>query len=211
MARVRSGSAARWTRLERDERRNQILAVARRLFSERHYSAVSTAEIAREAGVTRGLLHHYYGAKRDLYLEVVRSLFELPPDLLVAPGDGKDPEGALGAAVDRWLDAVEGNRETWLATAAALGFGRDPELEAIVDQAREAYAERVVSILRPGRRRAASPELRAVVRAYAGLVEAATLDWIEGRGLNRAQLRELLVQGLVRLERDVVPGLERHR
>src|ERR1700732_1109937 len=70
--------APRWQRLEHDERRGQILACARRLFSERPYAAVSTTEIAREAGVARGLLNHYFGTKRDLYLEVVRSLVRMP-------------------------------------------------------------------------------------------------------------------------------------
>ena len=55
-------SAPRWQRLEHDERRQQILACARKLFSERNYAAVSTSDIAREAGVARGsaapLLRH---------------------------------------------------------------------------------------------------------------------------------------------------------
>ena len=46
-----TSTGPRWQRLEHDERRGQILACARRLFSERNYAAVSTSEIAREAGV----------------------------------------------------------------------------------------------------------------------------------------------------------------
>lgn len=61
-------------RLEHDERRQQILAAARRLFCDRPYSEVSMADLASAAGVTRGLLHHYFGAKRYLYLEVTRQL-----------------------------------------------------------------------------------------------------------------------------------------
>ena len=40
----------RWRRLDHDERRQQILACASRLFSERTYAAVSTTDIAKEAG-----------------------------------------------------------------------------------------------------------------------------------------------------------------
>ncbi|MGA2927292.1 MAG: helix-turn-helix domain-containing protein, partial [Solirubrobacteraceae bacterium] len=60
---------ARWQRLEHDQRRSQILACARELFSQRTFTAVSMSEIARDAGVARGLLHHYFGSKRELYLE----------------------------------------------------------------------------------------------------------------------------------------------
>src|ERR1700729_3007126 len=108
--------APRWQRLDHDERRRQILACARRLFSERSYDAVSTTDLAAEAGVARGLLHHYFGTKRDLYLEVIRSLVRMPaqPVPLQAPGRGL--EAVISASVDRWLTMLERNREMWLAT-----------------------------------------------------------------------------------------------
>ena len=56
-----------------DERGRQILAGARRLFGERPYAEVSTTEIARAADIARGLINHYFGTKRDLYLEVVHA------------------------------------------------------------------------------------------------------------------------------------------
>lgn len=208
---ARATERPRWTRLEHTERRHQILACARRLFSERHYGAVSTAEIAREAGVARGLLHHYFGGKRGLYLEVVRSMFELPPDLFSTADRGADPEAALGAAVDRWLEMAGHNRATFLAIAGAQGFGRDPEIEAIVEEARQRTADRVIAILRPGDPAEAPAELRAVVRAYAGFVLAATNDWLEREQLSRAQVRELLLVGLLALHRDALPRVERAR
>lgn len=63
----------RWTRLDPRHRREQILDVARRHFAERHYDAVSTAELAADAGVNRGLVYHYFGTKRELYLEVLKT------------------------------------------------------------------------------------------------------------------------------------------
>ena len=209
-ARERRGP--RWSRLEGTERRRQILAAARRLFSERNYGAVSTADVAAEAGVTRGLVHHYFGAKRELYLEVVRSIFRLPPGVFAAEIAAGDPEAALGAAVDRWLEVAERSRGMLLALHGAQGFGRDPEIEAIFDRARERTADRVIEILRPGAApSAATPELRAAVRAYAGFVEAATFDWLRRGTLSRAQLRELLIGGLLALDREVLPAVEEAR
>ena len=96
-------------------------------------------------------------------------------------------EAALGAAVDRWLDVAERGRGMLLAAHGAQGFGRDPEVEAIFDRARERTADQVIEILRPGRaaERRRPPELRAAVRAYAGFVEAATFDWLRGGPLTR--------------------------
>jgi AcrR family transcriptional regulator len=199
--------APRFTRLEHDERRAQILICARRLFSGHHYGEVSLARVAGEAGVTRGLLHHYFGTKRELYVEVVRSMVTPPADLLA---DEHLPVGdrdlVLRHAVDLFLDAVRANRETWLATVGAQGFGRDAEVEAVLEQAREATAARVIELVRPGAR--SSPELRAAIRAYAGFAEAASIDWLQRRRLTRAQIHELLFGSLVALVDDVVPAVE---
>jgi AcrR family transcriptional regulator len=203
--------APRWNRLEHDERRAQILGCARRLFSERHYDAVSTEEIAREAGVARGLLHHYFGTKRELFLEVVRSMLRLPDALFVEGRAGRDREELLAENVDRWLEMVRRNRETWLATAGAQGFGRDPQLEAILEEARERIADRLIVLLGASDPGSASRELRAVIRAYAGLAEAASLDWLAHRRLTREQVRELLLRSLLALVEQVVPRVEQAR
>lgn len=203
-------AAPRWNRLEHDERRAQILACARRLFSERHYGAVSTEQIALEAGVTRGLLHHYFGTKRELFLEVVHSMVQPGADVFAGGVSGGGRRQALAQGVDRWLDMVERNRGTWLAIVGAQGFGRDPEVEAILEDAREATAERLIALLGDDPR-AATPALRALIRAYAGLAEAASLEWLQRGRLNRGQVHDLLLQSLVQLVDHVLPGVERAR
>ena len=108
-------SAARWppappphrcrrqrSRADGDERRRQILAAARRLFSERGYSAVSTTEIAAEAGVARGLINHYFGTKRELYVEVVREMVRFRSQPVPEYVDGTTPQARL-ERVDRPL------------------------------------------------------------------------------------------------------------
>src|SRR2546423_3895736 len=126
-----TSAAPRWRRLEPDERREQILACAIKLFGERPYSAVSTTELAQEAGVARGLINHYFGTKRDLYLEVVRQMVTFPEYAF------KDlPEGSLDERVDgavSWfLDLISHHPKTWLAVIGAEGIGDDPEVERIL-------------------------------------------------------------------------------
>src|SRR5438874_4183927 len=197
----------RWQRLEYDERRAQILACARRLFSERNYDAVSTTDIAREAGVARGLLHHYFGTKRDLYLEVVRELMRMPsnPVPLQAPGHGL--EVVIEQSVERWLVMLERNRETWLAAIGSRGLGRDPEVEAILEEAREQAADRLIEALQTYEAAQAPDELRATIRAYSGYAEAASIEWLLRRRLTRAQVKVLLVEGFLAIVREVLPAV----
>jgi AcrR family transcriptional regulator len=198
--------APRFTRLDHDERRRQIIAAARALFSAGHYSTVSMREIAAAAGVARGLLHHYFASKHDLYLEVARDMLRIPTLPLAAHGEGVAPEDLWAASVDRWLDLIEANRETWLNAMRAGETGHDPAMREILDEASEVVVERVLEAI--GLDAAgAPPELRAVVRSYGGLAQEATREWLERGRLTRPQVRVLLLGAMPLIARDLLPAV----
>jgi TetR/AcrR family transcriptional regulator len=58
-------------RLTAAERRADLLRVAGRVFAEGSYRGATTAEIAREAGVTEPILYRHFASKEDLYLACV--------------------------------------------------------------------------------------------------------------------------------------------
>jgi TetR/AcrR family transcriptional regulator len=78
---------------EGDSTRHAILKAAEALFVAHGFAATSTATVAREAGVTKSLIHHHFGSKRELWdavkLRVMEEysqqqqqlLDELPPGL----------------------------------------------------------------------------------------------------------------------------------
>src|SRR5438270_13210679 len=198
----------RWQRLDHDERRQQILVCAKRLFSERSYASVSTTEIAREAGIARGLLNHYFGTKRDLYLEVVRSMVRVPANPVPLQAPGRGIETVIDESVERWLTMLEHNRDMWLAAIGARGLGRDPELEQILDDAREQAADRLIEALQTYEAATAPPHLRAAIRAYSGFAEAASVEWLERGRLTREEIHTLLVQGFLSIVNNVLPALQ---
>jgi AcrR family transcriptional regulator len=199
----------RWRRLDHDERRQQILTCARRLFSQRNYASVSTTEIAREAGVARGLLHHYFGSKRDLYLEVLRSMMRTPTSPVPLRIPNRDIEVVIEEGVDRWLTMLERNRGTWLAVIGGRGLGHDDAVEAILDEARERAADRLIEALATYEAAQAPATTRALIRAYSGFAEAASVEWLQRGRLTREQTHAMLVQGFLTLVREVLPAVER--
>jgi hypothetical protein len=48
-----------------------------------------------------------------------------------------------------------------------------------------------------------------VIRCYAGIAEAASLEWLVRQRLTREQVQTLLVQGFLNMVRDVLPAVER--
>jgi AcrR family transcriptional regulator len=64
------------TRLPAAERRQAIVDAALRVFSEGSYRGTTTAEIAREAGVSEPILYRHFASKRDLYLAAIEEAWK---------------------------------------------------------------------------------------------------------------------------------------
>jgi AcrR family transcriptional regulator len=199
-----SSGRARWRRLEPDERREQILACAVELFGERPYAAVSTTELARRAGVARGLINHYFGTKRDLYLEVVRRMVTIP-QLAVDQLPAGPLEERVTESVRWFLDGVSRHSRTWLAAIGAEGV--DVEVARILAEADELAADRVLEATGLAGEVAHREELRALVRAYGGLAKATAREWLVRGALSRDQVQLLLSTTLLSIVRDTAPRL----
>src|SRR2546421_9827356 len=90
------------TRLGIAERRAQLLEVGLELFSTRPYDEVRIDEIAARAGVSRGLLYHYFPTKRDFYLAVTRAAAAEVGELTAADGALPLQEPLRGAWMHSW-------------------------------------------------------------------------------------------------------------
>ncbi|WP_202863487.1 TetR/AcrR family transcriptional regulator [Ornithinimicrobium avium] len=203
---MRAASTAR-TRLEPDERREQILRCAIELFGEHPYAAVSTTEIAAAAGVTRGLLHHYFGTKRELYVEVVREMLIVPR--MVVPEDvGPGLDERIDACVTWLLDMVTGHGLTFVAVAGAEGVGDDPEIEQLLLRADDIAARRLLQLLGVDEDLLDTPRVGGLGRAYGAMVKGAIREWVREGSLSRADVHQLLRRTLRTIITELVrePG-----
>jgi AcrR family transcriptional regulator len=194
------------TRLAPDTRREEILDHARQLFADKSYVAVSASEIARAAGVTPALVAHYFpGGKRELFLELVAQLTDTVIDSVLV-----EPRGPLRkrvtVAIENWLDWLEINRETWLATAAQGDHIADPDLQALIDSARDRTADTLIQgfadVL------ADTAPTRLMLRNWLGFNRACGRSWLNGEA-TRAQTELLLTETLHHLITRVAPALEK--
>jgi AcrR family transcriptional regulator len=200
----KTADGPRWTRLGPEARREQILATARRLFEAGGYDAVSMSDVADAAEVTRGLVHHYFGSKRELYLDVVRSVLAQAP-ALATPSDVGSREEMVARNTHALLDYLDANRGLLMAMAPSADPGRDPEVAALADLAREAAVDQVLRNHLGDTE--APPEARLVVRAFFGLVEAASREWLFNGRATRAQVEALVAQAILGLMRDALPAV----
>lgn len=181
-----AGAAGAPRRLSPDDRRREILEAARRLYADRPYHQVSTTEVAAAAGVTRGLVHHYFGTKRELFLEAMRSTVVMPteelPDLATLPLAERTRR-----TMDWILDGAETYGQGWVNVSGAVSTEAGSDLQDLVDEADDNAARLVLDALHlPD-----SPGLRARLRTVAPLVKAACREWLQHATLSRAEVLDL--------------------
>jgi AcrR family transcriptional regulator len=128
------------TRLPAGERRQAVLETARRVFSKSSYRGATTAEIAREAGITEPILYRHFGSKRDLYLacldETWRELRESAEHAV-----REDPTRCLGAVADMYMAKEARIRLVDLWIQALTEAAEDETIaQAVKQQIREVQA-----------------------------------------------------------------------
>ena len=94
-----------------EDRREQIAAAALRVFAQKGFTRATNRDIAREAGITPGLIYHYFASKEALLQAIVdlRSPAQLTralsPEILALP-----PEPLIRTLLLQMLTVVEGER-----------------------------------------------------------------------------------------------------
>ena len=195
------------TRLSPDVRREQILAEASTFFADQDYSAVSLEMIAGRAGVTRGLVHHYFGSKRGLFLAVVERAVRVPDDVALIPeGVTGSFEEIVAACVRRWMRVIESAGGLWIAADSGGVGGADAD--AVLSSARDDLVDRMIDEV-PFPESLDRDLLRSALRCYAAVARVATEEWLVRGTLDRGQTETLLRLELLGLVERIVPALSR--
>jgi AcrR family transcriptional regulator len=183
------------TRLTPDERRSQLLDLGVRLLATRSLDELSIDLLAEEAGISRGLLYHYFGNKHAFHEAVVRRAAD---DLIAqtAPPTEGEPLERLLSSVTAYLDYVVANHEGYLSLVKGAAGGNET-LREIYEEARAALTDR---IFREDVRGEILPDLavtRLIVRGWAAMTEELVLTWVvDPDGVTREQLLEVIATSL---------------
>jgi AcrR family transcriptional regulator len=184
--------ARKYRRLDAGQRREQILDVANHLFAERGYEEVSIEDIASAAGVTRGLVHHYFGGRKDVYIALLERIGTVREEQL-RPPLGRSARARVADTVSRWLDWTEVNRMIYLGTIAPGEDIADPDVKRVVAELRLRGVARVATFHADIAKD--SPRLRYALECWTGLNRAATRRWLRGEA-TRETTHELLASTL---------------
>ena len=183
-------STPAYTRLNVDERRRQLLERATALFATHGYDELSMAKLAREAGISKPLLYHYFPSKRDLFEAVLSEAAEQHLRR-IETDDSLSPAAQLAAAVDAYLTWIEENRGAYEKLLRSAGV---PEVRELIDRVRDETARRILEGIAPG---GAPPKVRTAVRAWLWYMDGVCLDWVREQDLGREEVQGLLLGTLL--------------
>jgi AcrR family transcriptional regulator len=165
-----------------------ILDSAARLFAHQPYDAVSMDDVAKDVGVTKGLLFYYFPTKRDLYLAIVEQFATAMSDVIRIESS-LPPRRMLAHVLDVYLDFAE-NSEAAYRTLMSGGLGNDPVAAEFVRTHRAGFRAQLVEIVAPDG--VETPLLRTALEGFLSFMEGATLDWLSQRAYDRSRLHALI-------------------
>ncbi|MGW7139859.1 TetR/AcrR family transcriptional regulator [Streptomyces xanthophaeus] len=169
-------------------RRAELIATGRKLFADTSYDALSMDDIAKHAGVAKGLIYYYFKSKRGYYLAIVE---DSVAGLVARAGRDTDLPSAerVRRTVDGYLHYAEHHHAAY-RTIVTGGVGSDAEVLAI----RDAVREELVATIAEGAygRRTVPPIARLALVGWLSSVEGITLEWIgtSGEGADGAVGRD---------------------
>jgi AcrR family transcriptional regulator len=179
-------------RLEVDERRAQLLALGLELFSQNPYDELKIDAVAEKAGISKGLLYHYFPTKRAFYVEVLRAgAQELLQ--LTAFNEESPPVERAEQGLDAYLRYVETHRVVYVALLRG-GVGFDAEVSAVIEDTRTQFLARIIQGIGVT---PLPPLWRLAMRGWMGFVEAASIEWAASPEVSAKDLRGLLLANLL--------------
>ena len=183
------------TRLTPDQRRTQLIELGVSLLATRSLDELTIDVLAEEAGISRGLLYHYFGNKQDFREAVVRRAVG---DLVeqTAPPEGGEPLERLLASVAAYVDYVVANYQGYVSIVRGAAGGNET-LRRVYEETRAALTDRIFTEDAQGEIIPDTPAARLMVRGWSAMGEEMVLTWVaDPRGVTREQLLEALSASL---------------
>ena len=156
-------------RLSADDRRRQLVGIGLAKIVETPIQDLSLDEVAAEAGISRGLLFHYFPTKTDFYLACISAAGRRMLRT-TAPDEDLPPEEQVESITRLMIEQIERRRDFYLALVHGHGVA-DPRVSEVMDSVREGSTDRVVRALD------VPPPQRDVVRAWWAYTEDRALTW----------------------------------
>jgi AcrR family transcriptional regulator len=201
--------AVKRVRMTAQERREQLVGVARALFAEKGYEATSIEEVAERAGVSKPVVYQHFGGKEGLYAVVVDREVRRLTESLASTFEAGNPRLVAEEAAEAFLCYVEDYEEGFrvLIRDAPIGMTGGSFASVISDVASRAEQLLTSEFSERGFDKKAAPMYALMLVGAVALVGE---WWLEHRTLPREQVAAHVVNLLWNGLHDLEPSPTSH-
>jgi AcrR family transcriptional regulator len=186
-------TTAKRVRLSPQARREQLLELGVRMLTTRTLDELSVEELAEQAGISRGLLFHYFRNKQDFHRAVVQRAADVLLET-TALDTSLEPTARLRLSLEHYVDYVTTNYRAYLSLVRGAASG-DDALREIFDQTRDALTRRITDNMAvfglPD-----GPAERLLARGWSAMVEEVVLAWVPDPQISKEELLSVLTRTL---------------
>jgi AcrR family transcriptional regulator len=164
------------TRMTREQRHEQLLELGMQAVVDASFDALSVEQVADAAGISRGLLFHYFPTRRDFLVAIAEAgaaqLLEV-----TAPDPDLDPIAQLRTGMAAFVDYIVERRKAYVSLVQGAAGG-DPAMLQVVRRTRQRIVERLLAGVGLSLEDAPAT-LRLGLHGWLGFVEEAAITWLE--------------------------------
>ncbi|MEV6324584.1 TetR/AcrR family transcriptional regulator [Nocardia sp. NPDC051787] len=182
-------------RRKAEDRRRQLIGIGLGMLIDRPWHQITVDAVAQQAGISRGLLFHYFPTKQDYYAQLVRAATQR---FLRATGPAEDAADPLASMIANFVGYMR--RRSGPLVGLLRAAGQDPVLESIMEQLHDELTDRVFAALR---RDEPTTAQRLVVRSWWAMAEDLTVQWLARDDVDQHRLDRLLFDTLSRVLESV--------
>lgn len=182
-----SNQAAPARRLSPDDRRAQLVTAGLRLLKSTPLDAVTAPAVAAAAGVSKGLVFHYFPSQRELQAAIASAAADEMLHMFSTIDPELDYVSQLRAGLEGFISYIEQQPASY--AAIARDAGSDELLRQVFERTRDAIVVivcNVVGLDEP------TPLMRLYLRGWIAMVEETTLQWVLHRAVSHAELVDYL-------------------
>lgn len=163
------------TRMSREQRRAQLLELGMQAVTASSFDEVSVEQVADAAGISRGLLFHYFPTRRDFLVAIAEAgaqqLLEVTD-----PDPDLDPLARLRVGMAAYVDYIVDRQQAYVSLVRGAAGG-DPAMLEVVRRTRAQIVARMLDGLGMAPDQA-PPTLRIALHGWLGFVEEAAIAWM---------------------------------
>jgi len=177
--------------VDRENKRNEILIAAIRVFARQGVSRTKMIDIAHEAGIGKGTVYEYYKSKDEIFYESFRYFMQKTDDIIFKRlNEIKDPVARLEGYIDGWLESMSDSIDLVAIMMDYWAEGIRAKNEDSIFNLKKIYAEyrnAISVLLNEGivKNKFKTVNTKITASILIGMLDGIALQWIMDRKLFR--------------------------